>query len=371
MYLFILGRQPELGFAELVAVYGNAELILPQVALVKTENQPDIRRLGGVRKVGQVIYDASFDPDDFLIKKIAGLPDGKITLGVSQYGKNVSREASQKTALAIKSQLDRSVRILPNQSAEISDASTLGNRLGTTPNKVEFLIIRTGHRVVVAELIGVQDLNDYTFRDRSRPRRDARNGMLPPKLAQIMLNLAQPTADALVLDPFCGTGVILQEALLQGYRVYGTDLNPRMIDYTKENLDWLIKKYQLPAQTNIALQTADATEHIWQNKPDAVVCETYLGQPYTSMPDMQTLNNNIQTCNTIIKKFLVNLQNQITPDTKICLAVPAWSLHKKFIHLPVANELAKIGYKQLNNTLIYHRDDQFVARELLVLQKLK
>ena len=89
------------------------------------------------------------------------------------------------------------------------------------------------------------------------------------------------------------------------------------------------------------------------------------------MPNMQTLNNNIQTCNTVIKKFLANLHSQITPDTKICLAVPAWSLHKKFIHLPLLDDLVKNGYKKLNSSLIYHRNDQFVAREILVLQKLK
>lgn len=386
MYLFILGRQPEIGLAELDAVYGNAELVLPQVALVKAEIQPDVDRLGGTRKIGRVIYDDDREPEDFLIKKLTDLPAGKITLAISQYGKTASSQNAQKTARFIKSHLSRSVRVLPNQSAEISDAATLGNRLGTSPNKVELLIVYVGRRIIVAELIGVQDLNSYTFRDRSRPRRDARNGMLPPKLAQIMINLARidtrqtnseedpntkPHEKQLLLDPFCGTGVILQEALLQGYDVYGTDVNPRMIDYTRENLGWFIHKYHLTTTTSPILETADAIEHKWDPKANAIVCETYLGQPYTSRPNMQTLNKNIQTCNLIIKKFLANLLDQVTPNTKICLVVPAWFLYRKFIHLPVASELTRVGYKRLNAPLIYHRNDQFVARELLVLQKLK
>lgn len=378
MYLFILGRQPEIGLAEIDAVYGNAELIMPQVAIVKAESQPNIDRLGGTRKIGLIIYDELGEPEDFLIKKFTDLPAGKVTLAISQYGKTASRQSAQKIARFIKSHLSRSVRVLPNQSAEISDAATLGNRLGTSPNKVELLVVSIGQRTVVAELIGVQDLNSYTFRDRSRPRRDARNGMLPPKLAQIMINLARietihqtNSKKQLLLDPFCGTGVVLQEALLQGYDVYGTDLNPRMIDYTRENLAWLTHKYHLTTTTSPILETADATEHQWNPKADAIVCETYLGQPYTSPPNMQTLNKNIQTCNIIIKNFLTNLLDQITPDTKICLAVPAWFLYRKFIHLPVASELTRVGYKKLNTSLIYHRNDQFVARELLVLQKLK
>jgi 2-polyprenyl-3-methyl-5-hydroxy-6-metoxy-1,4-benzoquinol methylase len=101
----------------------------------------------------------------------------------------------------------------------------------------------------------VQDIEAYGARDQARPARDARVGMLPPKLAQTIINLAAgrpetrmdkhwDSADGLgrfmVLDPFCGTGVILQEALLMGYSVYGSDIEPRMAEYTKKNLQWLV-----------------------------------------------------------------------------------------------------------------------------------
>lgn len=60
----------------------------------------------------------------------------------------------------------------------------------------------------------VQDIESYTARDQARPMRDARVGMLPPKLAQIIINLALSNNDITeVLDPFCGTGVVLQEGI--------------------------------------------------------------------------------------------------------------------------------------------------------------
>ncbi len=55
MQIAILGRQPELGLAELRAVYGAAELILPEVALVRTDRPLDIDRLGGTRKAATLI----------------------------------------------------------------------------------------------------------------------------------------------------------------------------------------------------------------------------------------------------------------------------------------------------------------------------
>ena len=48
--------------------------------------------------------------------------------------------------------------------------------------------------------------------------------MLPPKLAQIIVSLSGTQPGQTVLDPFCGTGVVLQEALIMGAIVYGFDL---------------------------------------------------------------------------------------------------------------------------------------------------
>jgi tRNA (guanine10-N2)-dimethyltransferase len=375
MFLFILGRQPEIGLAELRAVFGDAELILPQAALVPTDVAPNINRLGSVRKVGRVIYDASGDPADFLVKKLTELPPGRITLGVSHYGRNASAASARKAAISLKKRLDRSVRVLPNSEAEISDAATLGNKLGSSPNKVELLVVNTGRRTIVAELIGVQNLNAYTLRDRGRPKRDARVGMLPPTLAQIMINLAagqNNLANSTLLDPFCGTGVVLQEAALMGLNVYGTDIEPRMIDYTRTNLDWLNQRFH--AKTKLKLEVADATNYIWTPPIDLVVTETYLGQPYSTAPPIEKLQQNISTCNTIISKFLTNLAPQITPKTGLCIAVPCWFVGGRTYHLPLTHQLATFGYEQIyysgdQKPLIYRRENQIVGRELLVLHK--
>ena len=97
-------------------------------------------------------------------------------------------------------------------------------------------------KIIIARTKKVQDITDYTDRDRNRPKRDAYVGMLPPKLAQIIINLASGNnqiAGKRLLDPFCGTGVIPQEALLMGFDVYGTDIEQKMIDYSQINIEWL------------------------------------------------------------------------------------------------------------------------------------
>lgn len=51
-------------------------------------------------------------------------------------------------------------------------------------------------------------------------------GKFYPQLAKSLLNSSGITLGATVLDPYCGSGTVPLECLLNGYRAYGFDLNP-------------------------------------------------------------------------------------------------------------------------------------------------
>ena len=114
----------------------------------------------------------------------------------------------------------------------------------------------------------------------------------------------------------------------------------------------------------------------WQQPIDAVVSETYLGQPFSAPPSPLKLEEVKKNCNHIISEFLINLGKQIQPGTPVCIAVPAWSDKEgRFTHLPLIATIARLGYKPheftniSQNDLLYYREGQVVARELLVLIK--
>jgi tRNA G10 N-methylase Trm11 len=245
--------------------------------------------------------------------------------------------------------------------------------------------------------VKVQDIESYTKRDRYRPKRDPRVGMLPPKLAQVIINLAvgklpedklksicdipadqtipPPDLGQKILDPFCGTGVVIQESILMGYETYASDLEQRMIDYTKENITWLKERYPT-SDNNSEFETADATHHEWKHVYDFVASEVYLGQPYNHKPTPEILAKNIANCNLIIKKFLQNIGSQINPGTRLCLAIPAWqNSPNDFKHLPLIDQISDLGYNLVSfehvehKDLIYYRADQIVARELLIITR--
>ncbi|HSW80226.1 MAG TPA: hypothetical protein VLG47_05610 [Candidatus Saccharimonadales bacterium] len=389
--LLILGRQPALGLAELESLYG-ADMLQPigtEAALLDIEPPSvDFFRLGGSIKLCKVFgsIEATKWPDvqRHLEEKLpllaSSMPDGKITLGLSAYGLNVKPQQLLAAGLTIKKLLrseNRSVRLVPNQTPALNSAQVLHNGL-TKENGIEIVLIRDGGKTIISQTVAEQDIESYTLRDRGRPKRDARVGMLPPKLAQIIINLAYgkelKVPDPLLLDPFCGTGVVLQEAALMGLNVFGTDIDQRMIDYTQTNFDWL--KSMNPRGELLGLEAGDATSHKWSKKPDTIACEAYLGRPFTSTPQAEVLAKTAGDANIILTKFLQNLYDQIDSGTPLCIAVPAWQNSPgKFTHLPLIDRLGDLGYNRVrfelvrNEELLYYREDQIVARELLVLTR--
>lgn len=392
MIICLLGRQPEISLAELEALYPNRVTALGKdTALVEADPaQFDIQRLGGTQKAGRIVTEyatsdwraVSKNVEKHYATQLRG-GEHKITFGISTYGfRAVRSQDLTALGLSIKSAVKQSggsLRLIPSKDASLSTAVSHHNKLGLSPHKIELMIIKSGGKTYLAESLGAQNITAYAKRDQGRPARDAFVGMLPPKLAQIMLNLAlgQTNSVQSILDPFCGTGVVLQEALLQGHTVYGSDLNPKMVDYTRRNLTWLSDTHaQYPLGSIQAIREGDAMNYIWAEAPslDAVVCETYLGQPFSATPSPSKLREVRGNCNHIIGAFLSNISQQVRPGTKFCVAVPAWRNLKDntITRLPLATSIReKEGFKLINSRpLLYFREDQVVARDILILEKI-
>lgn len=412
MYITVLGRQPALGIAELEQLYGaaNVRWFSDATATVVSDDF-DFNRLGGSQKAGKVVVERSGNWRDisaWMVKEYTTrwkAHEGKITLGISAYGLTVTSRDVQKTGITLKQSLKRqgvSLRLVPNAEPALNTAASHHNKLGLSANHIELLIVRgASGKIIVAESVGAQNITALASRDQARPKTDSFVGMLPPKLARIMVNLATGglhtrgasralgggAADAnslhdkaeghappTILDPFCGTGVLLQEAALLGFDVYGTDLSEKMIRYSKENLDWITAKYGL--KTSVTLTEGNAMEFSWEKPIAAVATETYLGQPFSAPPSPAKLTEVRGNCNHIISEFLKNIAPQLTSGTPLVVAVPAWNDGTgNFTHLPLVSSLEKLGYRRTLLTharpeqLLYYREGQVVARELLLLEK--
>lgn len=370
MQLIVLGRQPELSLAELEALFGSDSVELIGRDTAKLKDTADIDRLGGAIKIGQIIHTTRQKSFKELAEELAGLvesPNAKYNFGISWHGGNTSE--TRKLALEVKKLLKKNGHklraVLNTDAPTLSTAQVWHNRLDKEPN-TELILGTESRQLIIAKTVSVQNVEAYAARDHGRSARDARVGMLPPKLAQIMVNLAG-LKQGRILDPFCGTGVVLQEAARMGYPAYGTDISSRMVEYTRENL--------LKQGLEAALETADARNHTWQPPVDAVVSETYLGPPLSSAPSVDRVRELAEESGQLMTEFLSNIAPQLKSGSPLVLAVPAWFSGKNTTHSTVVDQIERLGYTRRsfktvkNQDLIYRRPDQVVGRELLVLTR--
>ncbi len=424
-YILLTGRIPELSLAELESLYG-ADAVTPLGDHALVDAEVDFSRLGGsIKMAKQLAVVESINPQkvfDYARKSlneyIGYMPDGKIKLGVSLYGLDMPLQKQNANVLTLKKVLKkagRSVRAVPNTEAALSSAQTYHNAM-TSKVGLELVFVADGTRTHIGHVTHVQDIDSYSARDRGRPKRDAFVGMLPPKLAQTIINIAtgadslSPIANSgqqkrsgseletrsadgvavedshdenpnlksvtqVVLDPFCGTGVILQEAALMEYSVYGTDVSEKMVRFSRDNLNWALDKFKFRSEWQ--LEIADAVTHTWRQPISAVACEGFLGQPIGGQkPTPERLEQIMHECQTIMRGFLENISSQITPGTRLCVAVPAWNIDGTSHQLSLTDDLKSLGlawipFTHVDGTqLFYSRDDQITHRHLLALVKL-
>ena len=390
-HIAVFGRQPELGIAELEALLGS-EHVSPfgrQHALLTCTDAP--KHAGSTVKFARLL--AELDTTDwpviekYLVESVSEhesyVPEGKLTIGLSVFGLQVSTRQLGHTSLLVKKAIKktgRPVRLVPNTHIAMNSAQVLHNKL-TGERGWELCLFRVGQKTLLAQTVWEQPIEEYAKRDQARPMRDARVGMLPPKLAQTIVNLAvgsplQSDHPPVVLDPFCGTGVVIQEGLLMGYHMIGSDLEPRMIDFTQKNIEWLHDRIGYDGLLR-HLDVGDATSHQWIDGKDItnVACETFLGKPFSGNVTSAEIDKEKHAVGGIIKKTLRNLSTQLPSGARLCLAIPAWHINGKTITLPLIDQLADLGYNLVSfrhvrsDSLVYHRDGQVVGRQLLVIYK--
>lgn len=98
---------------------------------------------------------------------------------------------------------------------------------------------------------------------------------LPPRLARAMVNLALPSGDGQLLDPFCGTGGLLIEAADCGLAASGSDVDGEMVTASRENL----RHFGFAA----TLEQGDAAAMVQRTRPDAIATDPPYGRSASTM----------------------------------------------------------------------------------------
>jgi len=345
-----------------------------------------IKKIGGTIKFGLIHDEINPGNTNEVLNAIAGFAkpessEAKFMFGLSSYGKNKTN--LKPLAMEFKKLLKESginSRWVISREPTLSSVVVEQNKL-TTDRGVEITIIQFNKKLLLGKTLAVQPFKELSFRDYGRPARDDHSGMLPPKLAQIMINLSGATKASVILDPFCGSGTIITEALLMGYgHIIGADISTKAISDTKTNIAWIEQNFK-SRPVNLKLLNSDATQiskHLAPNSVDAIITEPYLG-PQRGLFNLEKI---IRELERLYSKSLVEFKKILKPNGKIIMIWPSFYSKRQNIYLnpdlaglkiinPIPKNLQTNIFIKLTSrqTIIYGREQQKVWREIMVLEK--
>lgn len=391
-YFFVLGTNTALSLAEIFAVLKgkNPCLLAPDFLVVESEQEIDvdnlIKRLGGTIKIGQIVREISAANELELeaeIKKIAiarqaSSGGGKFNFGLSDYGQRTFNKKDLGLKLKKYFTAEKiSARLVVSREKNLSSVVVAQNKLLT--RGIEVILAADGEQVLIGETLAVQAFKDLSLRDYGRPARDDFSGMLPPKLAQIMINLAQIyNEDSVIIDPFCGSGTILSEAILLGYKnLFGSDISLKAVEDTRKNISWTKELYKV---TDYKLKllvknVIDLSKFIKGGSIDAIITEPYLG-PQRGQILFSTVIKNLEE---LYSQALAEFFKVLKPGGRVVMIwplyygerpmTPDYKGFKILNMLPENLRNSKFIKKNNRATIIYGRPGQKVYREVVVLEK--
>ncbi len=216
-----------------------------------------------------------------------------------------------------------------------------GIKVRLTDPDVAFLGILTGDVFVFGRRLAEIPAKPFVER-RPRKRPFFHPSAMPAKLARCMVNLAQPEAGDVVLDPFCGTASMLIEAGLIGCRVVGFDVQWRMVRGSLRNL----QQYGVEADGVLRADARYPPVHM----VDCVVTDPPYGR------SAKTLGREVGD---IVRHFLSIAEDCVPRGRRVCVAFPKG--------VEIGKMTRSSGFKLVESHYVYiHRS---LTREIAVLER--
>ncbi len=403
LYAFILGREHKIALAELKSTLWRLNfiyeirLIAGNIVFVEIKNfglneaTALINQLAGTIKIFECLFETPFEKlnDSFIKTKIISLleigtadVENKFDFGISSYA-FWNKGYVNKLGIDIKQTMKakhinlRFVQLSGGQ--ELTSIQTLKNKLHI--NGCEIGLFKAG----IGKLIALNNPEDWVKIDYKKPVADKFSGMVPPKLARMLVNIGLGISEkdkldeTLMIDSFCGSGNIVLEQMRLGFDVVASDISERAVGDTIKNVEWLKEYYSLGNKADVFI--CDSTGSDYANKLERYgdkysqfifVCEPSLGKP------KKFKNNYSSTVNEYseIRNLYVNFLKNIAGFAKnkgvflvIIFPVVETAEEQNYNLFKICRpDVERAGFKQIGSSLLYGRDYQVVKREIVLLK---
>ena len=435
VYALVLGREQKIALAELEAVLrrfgfcvcknhpergnevdeskgipcysilslhqGIAIIKVAEKTLAEFDAAELMRSLGGAISIYGLLSETKAErlpqivANDFMSRK------GK-NFAIADYTGSVNVKTLNKWGIEIKINVRsvRSVRFISNKIPEHNSA-TLFHKISKSGGEA-YGIFAGQEGVYVGRLLATVNPDEWSERDYGKPAGDKYSGMMPPKLARMMVNIALGQISnvesqmsnelsnvkksknlelppAVAWDPFCGSGNILMEAALLGCDLIGSDVSDKAVADSKTNLNWLSSQdFTRGAKFEDSIFRADATEFDFAEKVPGdrevvIVTEPYLGTPKKVKAESHKLKAEVEELKNLYIRFFQNIKLVASSYQikAICFVFPLIETNDSgtiSLYGECVDELREMGYNPIR-TLRYGRDYQVVKREIVLLEQ--
>jgi hypothetical protein len=386
-YFFQLGSTPALSLSELEAFFPSQswERVTTYFVSSAFENELDhktlLYHLGGtvklLKKVGELPLGSTEDEIfEFLAEHlITSTTDSKLNYAVAEHGRDHLPALNPAFLKPLLKQRNINARYRDGSRSGLSAAILLHHS-----NVHELNLIQTATTIQVAETVAVQDIDEWSFRDREKPYADRKKGMLPPKVARVMVNLGlglwkkenpDKPIEPVIYDPFCGTGTVVMEAALAECPIIASDADGIAVHGTKKNLEWLEHHYKTEHSAAVLPgDVASIQPKLLPSKVDVIVTEPFLGKPTPNPANIDNIKRGLE------KLYWGAFRNwtKILNDTAhVVMVLPVWSAQQSEKDQDAEailektwgdflDKIEKLGYTTVSKPILYHRPQALVQR---------
>lgn len=359
-YLFIFGRNPKLSLEEVKSFVKRTENIILEETIKENGLLLDLKNpidagtvdfLGGTIAIGIVlcnlkdidkneIYYGSENKFNYVIWGFSEHTDE-----VSEYLKKRFRSEKLKTT---EKKLTGFIKTQDNEIIKKSSSNLIDE---------EYFVFEDFFGKIVQKC----DYKEIEKRDMDKPVR-REDLSISPRLAKIMINLSEVKENEVLLDSFCGIGVVLIEALNMGVKVIGIDKDKEAIDGSKKNIEW----FKFPKE-NYNLINNDSNK-FKINSANVLVSEPDFGKTLRKIPEKKEAETMINQFENLMIGVLNNLKKNISG--KFVFSAPFINVGRNRVECNFSKISEKTGLKIEEGFPIQEfRKGQIVGREIVVLKK--
>lgn len=391
--IFFFGKNPALSLAELRTVlnecpgvriafeWKNAVLINGTL-----QAEPLVKRLGGTLKIARIVATGSqIDSPEFIqqIDRFVSktIPEQKFFYTLTSLG-NVSDDTEDDFISQLKNGFKKQKQkaIFKHAHRDQTTHTTSPKELASwnlLETKTDLMLAKTKNEFFFGYTIAVSDPREWKKRDENRPFKDNKE-IISIRLAKILVNLTGLKPGETVLDPFCGYGTILQEAVLSGFNAIGIEKDFKKTQAAEQNLKWIAKQFRV--SNSFAVFCKDATELsrvIKPNQVHGVVTEPYLGPYFARKPTVARAQAAIRELTPLYKTVFLELSKILAPGRRVVIVFPWFEVPNGFLRIDSScfdhwfepEQLQTADEQKNPNPFFYQNPNNKIGREIWVLKR--